>query len=471
MLLYDTLTRGIKPLRASDGRRFRFYGCGPTVYGPAHIGNFRTFINLDILYRVLQLAGLQPYYVRNLTDVDDNTIKHSQRENLPLDDFTARWIELFRKDCATLNILEPDVEPRATDHLPQQITLIQALIDRGHAYWADDGSVYYDVSSFPEYGRLAGLEAQELRSQATTSGGAPNLADHYDRESVADFALWKAHKPDDGDNAWPSPWGEGRPGWHIECSAMSLHHLGNGLDLHGAGADLCFPHHDNEIAQSEGATGETFAHHWMHSAMLRVESEKMSKSLGNIHTVGEILEMGFSPMTLRYALLAGHYRQPLNFTHNGLHAAASALQRLERTLRPLLLAEDLSAEEFIELHRNEPVNWSIFSPAWDELTNDLNVPGCLGEIFGVLNRVGPDSLRGILPAFSNILFALGLNPLSDPAYSQAPADIVELAEVRWRAREKRDFERSDTLRQQIAERGWQIRDRRDGYDLTPLAPR
>lgn len=463
--LYDTLTRTIRPLRAEDGKRFRFYGCGPTVYGFTHIGNFRTFINLDVFYRVLQSAGMHPLYVRNLTDVDDRTIERSQKEGEPLSSFTKKWTGVFHEDCAKLNLLVPDIEPRASDHVPQQIAIVEKLIENAHAYRAADGSVYFKVSSFPRYGRLTRLDKRELQSQETTSGGALNLADHYDRESIADFALWKARKPEDGENYWPSPWGEGRPGWHVECSAMSMEYLGETFDLHGGGSDLCFPHHDNEIAQSEGATGKPFARHWMHGAMLRVESEKMSKSLGNIHTVNEILEMGFSPMALRLALLSGHYRQPLNFTHNSLKAATSALQKLDTALRPLLEIRDISEEDFSDLHSGEFSDWGLFGEAWEELCNDLNTPKCLGELFRILNRGDSGAIGSALPALSCLLFALGLKPFTEAQEAEAPVEIRELAEQRWRAKELRDYPSADALRDEIGKKGWKVLDRKDGFDL------
>lgn len=266
--LYDTLTKEYKDLKSLDGRQYRFYCCGPTVYGPAHIGNFRTFLAQDVFRRVIELDGLNPFMVRNLTDVDDKTIRGAQKEGVSLDEFTQKWTEKFHKDCNVLNMLIPDKEPTATGHIAEQITMIEKLIERGHAYVAKDGSVYYKVSSFEDYGKLAHLDPENLRTQAETSGGAANLADEYDRESVTDFALWKAYKEEDGANAWDSPWGRGRPGWHIECSAMSIKYLGETFDLHAGGVDLCFPHHENEIAQAEGASGKPFAMHWFHSAHL-----------------------------------------------------------------------------------------------------------------------------------------------------------------------------------------------------------
>ena len=470
--LYDTLSREIRPLSACDGKQFRFYLCGPTVYGPTHIGNFRTMILGDILFRMLQLDDMYPYYVRNLTDVDDRTIARCQESRIGLEAFTRKWIQVFREDCAKLNILPPTHEPRATDHIAQQIHLIKKLVDKGHGYQAKDGSVYFDVGSFQNYGRLSRLGNRELRTQKTTSRGRLNLADDYDRESVADFALWKARKPDDGENFWPSPWGEGRPGWHLECSAMSMEYLGESFDLHGGGSDLCFPHHENEIAQSEAATGRIFARHWMHGAMLRVESEKMSKSVGNIHTVNEILQMGFSPMALRYTLLSGHYRQPLNFTRNGLESARSAINTIEKKLKPLLHRRNISEEEFGTLHKKGSGDCGIFHPAWNELHEDLNTPKCLGALFKLLNEEQGDAISSALPDLSRLLFALGIQLFDSDSTpdTDTPDEIVALAERRWISKKQRDFATADALREEVRSRGWTILDRKDGYDIHKQNP-
>lgn len=341
--LFDTLSRQLKPLQASDGNHFRFYCCGPTVYGPAHIGNFRTFLLQDVLRRMLEIQGLNPIHVRNLTDVDDKTIRGSQQKGLSLKNFTEEWTEIFHADCKALNMLPPHIEPTATGHIPQMIEMIQVLIKKKHAYVAPDGSVYYKIDSFKDYGKLSHLNKEALKTQETTSAGATNTADEYTRDSIADFALWKSYKPEDGPNAWETPWGKGRPGWHIECSAMCKQHLGDTFDLHAGGIDLCFPHHENEIAQSEGANSEDankhpkpLALHWFHTAHLQVDGQKMSKSLGNLYTLKDIEQKGFSPNVLRYVLISGHYRQPLNFTLESLHAAQSAIKKIEKAIQHLL---------------------------------------------------------------------------------------------------------------------------------------
>ena len=470
--LYDTLTRKIRPLQASDGSRFRFYVCGPTVYGPTHIGNFRTMILGDILFRVLQLSGMNPYYVRNLTDVDDKTIDRCQKAGIGLEKFTTKWIQVFHSDCEKLNILPPSLEPRATQHIDQQILLIQKLVDAGYAYKGKDGAVYFDVRSFKNYGRLSRLKNRELRTQETTSEGRLNLADNYDRESVADFALWKTRKSSDGENYWPSPWGEGRPGWHLECSAMSMEYLGESFDLHGGGSDLCFPHHENEIAQSEAATGRKFAQHWMHGAMLQVDSQKMSKSMGNIHTVNEILDMGYSPMDLRYTLLTGHYRQPLNFTQNGLESARSAIRSIAKRIEPLLKSLKISKSEFENLGQGTSQISGPFQQSWADLLEDLNTPKCLGTLFKAFNETEVETISHNLPSLSRLLFALGIRLFTDspPPDTEIPKKIVLLAEQRWKSKREGDFATADALREELQSMGWIILDRKDRYEIQKQNP-
>ncbi|HWA84625.1 MAG TPA: cysteine--tRNA ligase, partial [Opitutus sp.] len=343
--LHDSLTRQIRELTPShpDGV-FRFYNCGPTVYAPAHIGNFRTFVINDVLRRLLELefGPDKVKHVRNLTDVDDRTIAQAKRETRPLAEITQKWTDKFHADCDALNCLRPHVEPTATGHIREQVDMIECLMRKGNAYRAADGSVYFKIASFPDYGALSRIKERELK--VTNSAFD---SDHKD--AVSDFALWKAWKPDeDGDVKWPGPddASAGRPGWHIECSAMSKKHLGETIDLHTGGVDLLFPHHENEIAQSECCNGATFARHWYHSEHLLVDGTTMSKSKGNYYTLGDLLEKGYSPMAVRYALLAGHPRKQLNFTLDSLHAAESALATLRAhraSLAPAAAAHDAFA--------------------------------------------------------------------------------------------------------------------------------
>ncbi len=328
--LFDSLTRELRELKPSqpDGV-FRMYCCGPTVYGPVHIGNFRTFIIQDVLRRLLELelGADKVKHVRNITDVDDRTIEQAKREKRPLAEITKKWTDKFHVDCEALNLLPPHVEPKATDYIAEQVAMIDELLAKGLAYVAPDGSVYFKIAAFPPYGALSRLKERELKATITAAAD-----DHKD--DASDFALWKAYKPEeDGDVKWPGPRGaaEGRPGWHIECSAMSRKHLGDTIDLHSGGEDLLFPHHENEIAQSEGCTGHLFSHHWYHCKFLLVDGAKMSKSLGNLHTLDDLHKQRDFPLTaIRYALLAGHPRKQLNFTFDSLLAAESAVGVLER---------------------------------------------------------------------------------------------------------------------------------------------
>ncbi len=450
--LYDSLARELRELKPShaDGV-FRFYNCGPTVYAPAHIGNFRTFVVNDVIRRLLELefGPAKVKHVRNLTDVDDKTIKRARDEKKSLAEVTQRLTAKFHADCAALNCLPPHVEPTATGHIPEQVDMIDVLMRKGNAYRAADGSVYFKVSSFPGYGRLSRVKERELQLGSALAGKS-QAADADEKEDGTDFALWKAWKAEDGDVKWPGPTdaAEGRPGWHIECSAMSKKHLGDTIDLHTGGVDLLFPHHENEIAQSECCNGVTFSRHWYHSEHLLVDGKKMSKSLGNLYTLEDLESRGFSPMALRYALLAGHPRKQLNFTLESLHAAEKALATL-RAYRASLPASGGDA--------------SLFSPFFAALADDLNTPGAFGALFTIVNR----GTAGVDAAiFDRALFALGLN-LDAPAAPkpEAPAEVKALAEKRWAAKQAKDFGTADALRKEIAATGWTMLDRKDGYSL------
>lgn len=474
VFLHDTLSREKRPLLLKPGKAsFGMYCCGPTVYGPAHIGNFRTFAVQDVLRRTLEVAGLTVKHVRNLTDVDDKTIRGAQAAGQTLAAFTRGWTEKFHADCRALGLLPPHVEPSAVEHIPQQVAMIKALVDRGHAYAAPDGSVYFKVRSCADYGKLTRIDLSQLATQSENSAGEANDADEYERESAADFALWKSRKPEDGANHWPSPWGEGRPGWHIECSAMSLAHLGATFDLHGGGIDLCFPHHENEIAQTECATGvKGFAAHWFHSAHLLVEGEKMSKTKGNLHTLTELEGKGFTANELRYNLIGGHYRSPLNFTFDGLVGARAAIARLERWTERLLTLAGFTPADFVAPAVHEArTAWGRFAPAWEILQEDLNVPGCLGQIFTVVgdkSAISPHQAREDVCGLAKILHALGIRLFAAPADPVVPPAIAALGAGRWAAKQAKDFALADRLRQELAAAGWTMLDRKDGYDLRRL---
>ena len=459
--LYDTLTREPRVIRPFDEVTFRFYCCGPTVYGPAHIGNLRTFVLQDVFRRCVEFLGIETCHVRNITDVDDKTIRESQRAGLILQDFTRKWQSQFEEDCQALNILAPTHAPSAVAHIEDQIRLIERLIQAEHAYQAENGSVYFRISSFKEYGKLSRLNLEGIQKNASD-----RLVDHdeYDKESWRDFALWKAWKPEDGPNRWESPWGAGRPGWHIECSAMSMRYLGESFDLHSGGVDLVFPHHENEIAQSEAATGQPFVRHWFHIAHLRVDGEKMSKSLGNLYTLEDVVARGFSPAVLRYLLLSGHYRRPLNFTWESLAAAECALRRI------CSFTERIDRIHFTDTNIDSLETVS-FTPTLKALCEDLNTPKALGALNSALQGVralSDQDQEPILRDLARVLQLLGL-PLKlkkDSVGTVMPSPEVEmLADQRQKARRDRNWEEADLLREALLDQGWEVRDKTDGYDL------
>jgi len=460
--LFDSLTRETRELRAShaDGV-FRFYNCGPTVYAPAHIGNFRTFVVNDVLRRLLELefGADKVKHVRNLTDVDDRTIGQTQKEKRPLAEITKKWTDKFHADCDALNCLRPHAEPTATGYIKEQVNMIEVLMEKGNAYRAADGSVYFKIESFPGYGGLSRIRERELKITNTVAD-----ADHKD--SVSDFALWKAYKPaEDGDVKWPGPRGagEGRPGWHIECSAMSKSLLGDTIDLHTGGVDLLFPHHENEIAQSECCNGTTFARHWYHSEHLLVDGTTMSKSKGNYYTLGDLTAKGYSAMAVRYALLMGHPRKQLNFTLDSLHAAESALEKLLEFRASLVAVAD----------KRTPSNTSDrFDQVLAKMHDDLNTPGALGALFSSINSTAINSPIGAaedLVAFDRAMMALGLDlkTVGKPE-NTVPAAITALAEKRWAAKQAKDWAAADTLRKELTAAGWNMLDGKDGYKLEPV---
>jgi cysteinyl-tRNA synthetase len=470
MRLFDTRTRELRPIKPLDGSTYRFYCCGPTVYGPAHIGNFRTFVLQDVFRRVLELSGQPTLHVRNITDVDDKTIRDSQKAGQTLAEFTAGWTARFHADCAALGCLPPHIEPAAAAHIPHQIAMIEALVEKGHAYAGADGSVYFRIASFPEYGGLSRLDQRDLELGKTQNARAN--ADEYEKDSIADFALWKARKPEDGENFWPSPWGEGRPGWHLECSAMIREYLGTDFDLHSGGVDLVFPHHENEIAQSRCACGGHFAAHWFHITHLLVDGGKMSKSLGNLYTLDDLAARGHTPMETRYVLIGAHYRRPLNFTLDSLKDARAALARLARFGQALATAAGKDTHPCYE-ESTAASEEGGFSAAWASLRDDLNTPEALGHLFSAIKSLRPSEMDAASAkrewlAFHRLLAAFGLtlpSPEEDTS-AEIPSDIAGLAEERWQARLAKDWAKSDILRQQLADLGWVVKDGKEGYQLT-----
>jgi cysteinyl-tRNA synthetase len=369
--LYNTLTRQIEDFKPLEGNTVRMYGCGPTVYDFAHIGNYRTFLFQDVLRRYLKYAGYELRHVVNLTDVDDNTIRNSQAAGMPLRAYTDKYIAAFLVDRQLLNMDEPEFLVRATDHIPEMVKLIQALVDKGFAY-SSEGSVYFKVAAFPPYGQLTHVDFSGVRA------GARVDTDKYDKENARDFVLWKAAK--EGEPFWETPFGPGRPGWHIECSAMSMKYLGETFDIHSGGSDLIFPHHENEIAQSEAATGKPFVKVWMHAEHLIVNGEKMSKSLGNFYTLRDLIHKGYKPSAVRYLLTSVPHRKPLNFTFDGLHQAQQSIERL-RNFRFRLTKESFPAGESLTLQNRAQEARQRFEAALDD---NLNTAEALGAIFDMV---------------------------------------------------------------------------------------
>lgn len=468
--LFNTQTRSCEVVDVCEpNKALGVYCCGPTVYGPAHVGNFRTYVVQDTVLRLLKLLGINYSYVRNLTDVDDKTIRGSQAKHQSLTEYTRYWTNVFERDCDRLNLLKPTFEPKATETIKEQQELISVLIEKGYAY-ERSGSVYFRIASFKAYGKLSRLEERSLQTQAQNSAGRSNDADEYDREQVADFALWKAYKPEDGDVFWESPWGRGRPGWHTECSAMSHKFLGDTVDLHTGGIDLCFPHHENEIAQSEAAYGGPFVRHWLHIAHLKVEGQKMSKSLGNLLTLDMLEEKHYSADVVRYALSAGHYRQALNFTFDLLQASQSALHRIHAFVQNLLKEVRMEIAAFNDMIANAHLlkKCTYLQEFFDGLLDDLNVPKALGCLFSFINQKHDnEDKKQVLEEFAACLYALGIR-LPDTSTEDAdivPEAIRTLAEQRWNAKKARDFEKADALRRELNEAGWQILDSKDSYRL------
>lgn len=457
---HNSLTRRQEPFEPIQAGKVGLYTCGPTVYNVAHIGNFRAYVFEDLLKRTLRFCGYQVHHVMNLTDVDDKTIRDSRAAGASLAAFTQRFKDAFFEDSQRLRLAPADVYPAATEHIPEMIRLIQTLIDKGVAYQADDRSVYFSIARWPAYGQLVHIDREQMRTGDRVSH------DEYAKESVADFALWKAWTEADGEVAWDSPWGKGRPGWHIECSAMSSRYLGAHFDIHCGGVDNMFPHHEDEIAQSEAANGCRFVNVWLHCAHLMVDSGKMSKSLGNFHTLRDILDRGYSSREVRYVLLATHYRQALNFSFRGCDDARAALQRLDACRTRLEEAARL-AESGAEVARESAAQaLAAFRAA---LEDDLNTSAALAALFDLVrdtNRlldaggVTGSAATTVLTALQSMDTVLAV--LSPDDAESIPEDIQALAAERQAARKARDFARADQIRDRLAAAGWVIEDTAKG---------
>ena len=463
--LYNTMSRRVEPFAPADGTTVRMYTCGPTVYQPAHIGNFRTFLFEDLLRRTLRLNGWRVVQVMNLTDVDDKIIKKAAEDGLSIAQITDPITELFHRDRRYMRIEDAEVYPKATEHIPEMIELVSKLMERGLAYRADDGSIYYAISKFPGYGRLSQLDTRTIKP------GARVAADDYNKEDVRDFALWKAAKPEDEKTsaAWDSPWGRGRPGWHLECSAMAMKYLGETLDLHCGGVDLIFPHHEDEIAQSEGSTGVTFSRVWCHGEFLLLESSKMAKRVGNVITVGTLRERHIPGVAARHLMFTTHYRQQLNLKDEALESSVQAVRKIgefaarlskARTGTPELAQSAEDAERSVR----------------EALFDDLNAPKALAALFVFIRRANAELDRGGIDrealvraqsAFATIDGVLDLTPRPQDADGDEDARLEreQLAEwvegklaARREARAARDFSLADAIRRELEARGVEVKD-------------
>ena len=454
--LTDTLTGGTRPLEPLEAGHVRIYSCGPTVYGPAHVGNFRSFLFADVLVRYLRYRGLRVTWVMNVTDIDDKIIRGAAAAGIATTELAERWLERFLEDAASLRMTTPDVLPRATEHIEPIVGLIETLLEKGHAYRTDDGSIFFRIASWPAYGRLARLDPENLRV------GERVEADEYAKDDVRDFALWKGPKP--AEPSWGTRIGSGRPGWHIECSAMSMEHLGPSFDIHTGGIDLIFPHHEDEIAQSEAATGRPFVHTWLHCAHLQMGGSKMAKSTGNIARVSDLLESGVSPRALRYALVSVHYRQAMSYSEESLGAAAAAVERLDALVAALGTyredgPRDAALDDLLEGAR------AAFETALDD---DLNVSAALGALFDLVREINrridtralstADAGR-IVEVLRELDTVLGVLP---DAVENLEPELTALLEQRSAARSARDWAAADRLRDELAGHGIAVEDTRDG---------
>jgi len=454
--LHDTLSGETRPLQPLEAGHVRMYSCGPTVYGPTHIGNFRSFLFADLLVRYLRARDLRVTWVMNVTDVDDKIIRGAAAAGIGIEELANRWLAQFLADARALRMTTPDVLPRATEEIDQIVGLIEVLLEKDHAYRTDDGSIFFRISSWPAYGVLARLDPEQMRV------GERVEADEYAKDDVRDFALWKGPKP--GEPSWDTSIGTGRPGWHVECSAMSMHHLGQSFDIHTGGVDLIFPHHEDEIAQSEAATGKPFVRTWLHCAHLQMSGSKMAKSTGNIARVGDLLESGVEPRVLRYALISVHYRASLNYTPDSLSAAAAAIDRLDALVAALAAYREERTDD-PDLPRSLDGALAAFDAALDD---DLNISAGLGALFDLVRDVNrrldgrtmSTADADLVTSWLRRLDAV-LGVLADEN-DELDDDLRQLLDERLAARARKDWAASDRLRDELIGRGIAVEDTRDG---------
>ncbi len=472
MNVFNSLTRRVEPLAPLADNTIRLYTCGPTVYNFAHIGNFRAYTFEDVLRRVIQFNGMKVKQVMNLTDVDDKTIRGANAAGVALTAYTKTYKDAFFADLKRLNVQPAEVYPAATDHIPEMIALVEKLMAKGVAYQSDDKSVYFKVREFPGYGKLAHIDFDNQRT------GLRCAADEYDKENVGDFALWKAWEPSDGPVGWDSPWGRGRPGWHIECSAMSMKYLGETFDLHTGGIDNLFPHHENEIAQAEAATGKPFVKTWMHCAHLRVNGEKMSKSLGNFFTLRDLLEKGYTGREIRYVLINAHYRSGLNFAFSALDDARKSLARIDACVEKV---EKLSEVEKLRGVENDGKVPPFAQKCLDDFTaavnDDLNIPKAFAALFELVRQTNaalattqplnfsPSQLLNVFKRMDEVLGVIFFE--NEKKAVEVPAAVQALLDRRAAARQAKNWAASDRLRDEIAAAGWLVKDSKEGQSVLP----
>mgnify|MGYP004627484241 CR=1 FL=1 len=459
---YNSLTRQKEEFKPMNDKEVGMYSCGPTVYNYAHIGNFRAYIFSDLVRRVLEDYGYDVKLVMNLTDVDDKTIRNSKENNISLNEYTKKYKEAFFEDIKTLRIKPATVNPSATEHIKEMIDIIKLLEKNGHTYEAD-GSIYFKISTFPEYGELANLDKQELKEGA--SGRVSS--DEYDKENASDFVLWKAYTEEDGDVYWDSPFGKGRPGWHIECSAMSCKYLGKHFDIHTGGVDNKFPHHENEIAQNEAAFNEKFVNYWLHCEHLIVDGEKMSKSKGNFYTLRDLLNKGLSPEAIRYSLMNSHYRKQLNFTIEGINQSQSAIDRVNDLIFRLKDVVKTDADDSAVMKELEEANKNFFESIYD----DLNVSEALGVFFSFIKSINISfdsinvSSRDVIIKFiervNNIINCFNMNGEKE-IESEDEEKINKLIEKRTLAKKEKNYKRADEIRDELNSMGIEIMDTPNG---------
>ncbi len=465
--LYNTLTRRKEVFKPIKAREVRMYNCGPTVYDYAHIGNFRAYIFVDMLRRYLEYKGFRVRHITNLTDVDDKTIKGSKEEGIPLDKYTGKYTKAFFEDIKTLNILPSTIYPRATEHIREIVELVKLLLKKGYAYKAEDG-IYYNIKKFGDYGKLARLDMKGLKA------GARVKVDDYDKESLSDFALWKFWDPADGDVYWEVEIGKGRPGWHIECSAMSMKYLGQTFDIHMGGVDLIFPHHQNEIAQSEAATGKKFVNYWLHNEMLLVEGRKMSKSLGNFYTLRDILAKGYDPTAIRYLLLCSHYREKLNFTFGSLEAAKNTLDRIRDFVEKLKNGKDRErtlvaikkAKKDFEKYMDDDLSISETLKAVFEFMTEVNKAGGGKKAYETIMEF--DKVLGLglgkTKTFSETVKIDGKSFEIESNFKLSNKIIEKIIE-REKCRQKKEWKRADSIRNELKELGFVLEDVEGGVKV------